>query len=103
MRIREIIQIENGVQKKPYADHIYKWRLELSYDNTLSKEEILSFCQTYLKKAVRTKEEYFAEIRRGDLSFDERMKVICGHWYTLEKKEEFGRTWIYTVNEEYID
>lgn len=31
MEIREIKQLDNGVQKKPYADHIYHWNIKVSY------------------------------------------------------------------------
>ena len=102
MRIKEIIQIENGTQKRPYADHIYKWKICLDYfGGKPSREEMLSFCQDYLKKAARTKDEYQKEMQRTDISFNDKMMVVCGHWYSLEQKDDFE--WIYLVHEEYID
>nr|DAT51125.1 MAG TPA: hypothetical protein [Caudoviricetes sp.] len=102
MKINSIEQLDNGVQKKRYADHIYKWRIDAGGNGEVSRDEMLAFCQTYLKHAERTKSEYFDAIRDPNTGFNEHMKVICGHYYTLESNK-YGTVWTYTVVEEYID
>lgn len=102
MKINSIEQLDNGVQKRPYADHIYQWRIDARGNGKIDREEMLQFCQTYLRKAERTKPDYFAAIRDRNLSFNEHMYVIVGGHYTLES-DKYGVVWTYTVTEEYID
>lgn len=102
MKINSIEQLDNGVQKKRYADHIYKWRIDAGGNGEVNRDEMLAFCQTYLKHAERTKAEYFDAVRDPSTGFNEHMKVICGHYYTLESNK-YGTVWTYTVVEEYID
>lgn len=102
MKINSIEQLDNGVQKKRYADHIYKWRIDAGGNGEVNRDEMLVFCQTYLKHAERTKSEYFDAVRNPNTGFNEHMEVICGHYYTLESNK-YGTVWTYTVVEEYID
>lgn len=102
MKINSIEQLDNGVQKKRYADHIYKWRIDASGNGEINADEMLAFCRTYLKHAERTKSDYFAAVRDPNTGFNEHMKVICGGWYTLESNK-YGTVWTYTVVNEYID
>ena len=41
MNIIEIKQTDNGIQKCPYADHIYKWEIQIN--GKTSEEEMLEF------------------------------------------------------------
>jgi hypothetical protein len=102
MKINEIKQLDNGLQKKPYADHIYKWVIDVRGNGNINRDEILEFCREYLRAAKREKTEYFAAIRDTNLGFNEHMNIICGHYYTLES-DKYGVIWTYTVVEEYID
>ncbi len=99
MEIVAIKQTDSGVQKRPYADHIYEWSMVI-YGVT-DMEELLQFCQTYLRHAVLPHDEYFKQYRDSSLSFEEHMKIVCGGWYKLEETEKFH--YKYTVHEEYID
>lgn len=102
MKIYEIKQLDNGLQKKPYADHIYKWQIDMRGSGYINRDEILEFCRKYLRTAAREKSEYIAAIRDHNLGFNEHMNIICGHYYTLES-DKYGVIWTYTVVEEYID
>lgn len=102
MKINSIEQLDNGVQKRAYADHIYKWRIDARGNGTIDRDEMLQFCQKYLRKAERTKSDYFAAVRDPNTEFNEHMKVVCGGWYTLES-DKYGVVWTYTVVNEYID
>lgn len=102
MKINSIEQLDNGVQKRPYADHIYKWRIDARGNGTINRDEMLQFCQTYLRKAERTKENYFTAYRDRNLGFNEHMHVVCGGYYSLES-DKYGVVWTYTVVNEYID
>lgn len=98
MEIIEIKQLDNGVQKKPYADHIYHWNIKVSY---AKEDDILSFCQTYLKSAKREEKDYWRMYRDNTLDFNEHMNVVCGGYYRLTRNDDY--TWDYIVHYEYID
>lgn len=98
MEIVAIKQIENGVQKRPYADHIYEWNMVIYGVTNIA--ELLQFCQTYLRRAALEHDEYFKQYRQVK-GFEETMKIVCGGWYKLEETEKFH--YKYTVHEEYID
>ena len=97
MKIREIKQIANGMQPRPYADHIYEWVIDI--DGKTTKEEVLQFCQTYLESAPLVRSEYLTMYSRS-LPFDEHMQIVCGGWYTLTN--DYNK-WVYHVQREYID
>lgn len=97
--IREIKQLDNGRQKRPYADHIYKW--EICVEGKTEEADILPFCQEYLQHAQNEHDEYFKKYRDSNLSFEEHMRVVCGGYYTLTKKD--FNVWEYEVRREYID
>ena len=98
MKIREIKQIANGRQPRPYADHIYEWVIDIEGQPT--KEEVLEFCHTYLERAPLERTEYLTKYR-SNLPFNEHMQVVCGGWYTLEVRDYCK--WVYHVQREYID
>lgn len=102
IRVNEIKQLDNGVQKRPYADHIYKWQIDARGNGSINREEMLEFCQNHLRSAKREKSEYLAAIRDHSIGFNEHMEIVCGHYYTLES-DKYGVVWTYTVIEEYID
>lgn len=91
----EIEQLQNGIQKKPYADHVYQWRIK----SDLPEDEILEKCKE-LKKAPITAEEYYKKRRDLSMKFDKQMELICGGCYELKKESD---CYIYTVTQEYID
>ena len=97
MLIVGIKQLDNGAQKRPYADHIYKWEIDA---RQCDKSEMLEFCQKYLRKAGREKAEYFSKYKEK-MSFTEHMKIVCEGWYTLTQKNV--AIWEYEVHNEYID
>lgn len=99
MNILNITQHDNGIQKMPYADHIWIWTIEI--EGNIEQDELLTFCQTFLRRAAREHDEYFKQYRDSKLSFEEHMKIVCGGWYKLEKTS--ARTYKYTVHKEYID
>lgn len=99
MEIVAINQIDNGVQKRPYADHIYEWNMVIH--GVFDIKELLQFCRTYLKHAALEHDEYFKQYRDSNKSFEDHMKVVCGGWYKLEETEKFH--YKYTVHQEYID
>ncbi len=99
MRIIEIKQLNNGSQPRPYADHIYKWKIKVI--GKPSKEDLLEFCQKYLEFAPLERTEYLAKYR-SNLPFNEHMRIVCGGWYTLSKTEDYN-VWEYLVQREYID
>lgn len=92
-------QLDNGIQHRPYADHIYKWEVEA--ENNESQEEVLAWCRKNLRDAKREKEDYFHEYRRMDISFNEKMNIVCGGYYSIQKIGE--NKYIYQVIQEYID
>ena len=98
MEIIEIKQLDNGVQKKPYADHIYHWQIRASY--VTDEAEMLAFCQQYLKKAKTEQGEYMKQYRSRN-GFNALMELVCGGWYSLTLDND--RTWNYIVHYEYID
>lgn len=101
MKIREIKQLDNGRQKKSYADHIYKWELDIEGKPNEIKDEVLEFCQKYLEHASHERAEYL-QLYRSNLGFEETMKLVCGGSYTLTFDRDKW-VWIYTVIREYID
>ena len=52
MKIIHIEQLDDGVQKKPYADHIFHLHLVVE---EADKDDLLSFCRGNLKDAKREK------------------------------------------------
>lgn len=98
MEIISVKQLDNGMQKKPYADHIYHWNLQVK---DADETALLNYCKNNLKDAAREQSEYFAAYRDNTLSFHEHMMIICKGWYSLTQKED--GSWDYIVHYEYID
>lgn len=97
MNIYNIKQLDNGIQKKPYADHIYHWNLSVRG----TEEEVLEFCQKYLKNAKMEEKEYWTAYRDDSKGFNEHMEIICGGYYSLTNNAD--GTWDYIVRYEYFD
>ena len=97
--IREIKQLRNGVQERAYADHIYQWEIVL--DGKAEYDEMLAFCQTYLRKSARTSDEYRAATATAK-GFEALMEVVVGGRFELTPNK-FNNKWTYTVTEDYID
>ena len=97
MRIYSITELDDGVQKKTYADHIYHWNLKVQG----TEEEVLEFCKKYLRHAAREEKEYWTAYRDNSKSFNEHMDIICGGYYSMKKNE--NGSWDYIVRNEYID
>lgn len=98
-RIREIKQIRDGVQERPYADHVYQWEIVL--DGKSEFDEMLAFCQTYLRKSARTEDEYRVDYANAK-GFENMMEVVVGGRYSLTPNK-YNSRWTYTVTEDYID
>lgn len=92
MTIIEIKQIDNGVQKRPYADHIYKW--EIHIQGGTSEEEMLEFAKKYLRDSKYNYQEYRA--KRNDSA-----DVFYSGYYELSHKDMWH--WEYKVVEPYCD
>lgn len=92
------IQLNNGVQSKPYADHIYSW--EVTAENGETEDMVLEWCRKNLKDASRSSEEYFDDMHKAN-TFDQKMDVVCGGKYSLRKIGD--NKYNYTVVYEYID
>lgn len=93
MVIEEIKQIDNGVQKRPYADHIYKWEIILS-EGTTSEEEMLEFAKKYLRDSKYNYQEYRAKC-------NDSAGVFYSGYYELSNKDMWH--WEYKVVEPYCD
>lgn len=93
IRIR---QLNDGVQKRAYGDHVWEWELVTNKP----KEEVLEICRKVLKGAAREHSQYLAEYREPGRPFDSLMEVVCGGYYSLVKTET---GWRYKVTKEYID
>ena len=91
-----IRQIKNGVQPRPYADHVWEWDIF----TTRSYEETLNYCQTQLMAAARIEADYWKDYRDRSKGFDEHMEIVCGGYYTLTR---IDGGWKYKVTHEYID
>lgn len=92
----EVKQIRDGVQPRPYADHVWEWDIitDKPYD------EVLEYCRKNLKSAEREEKDYWVRRRDNSHTFDEDMDVICGGFYKLAKTEN---GYNYKVVNEYID
>lgn len=86
---------ENGVQKRPYADHIYSWIVDSEGE---SEEQVLEYCLKNLKSAKRNREQYFKEYRESK-DFERSMEIVCGGYYELKNigpnKYEFKAIFAY--------
>lgn len=92
MTIREIKQIDNGRQKRPYADHIYKW--EITLDNGASEEDMLDFAKKYLRDSKYNYQEY--RVKCNDSA-----DVFYSGYYELSHKDMWH--WEYKVVKPYCD
>lgn len=93
----KVKQLKNGIQERPYADHIYLW--EITTENNETEAEILEFA-TSLKKAYRKEEQYLKDYRETT-NFEKKMHIICGGYYTLKKVS--SNLYEYTVVYPYVD
>lgn len=98
MKILDIKMLDNGVQKKPYADHIYHWHLVVDEPD---EQQLLTYCLTNLKHARNEHDVYFEKYRRKGISFDEMMDIVCGGWFQL--RDNHDGSFDYIVHYEYID
>lgn len=92
------LQVKDGRQERPYANHVFKWKIET--DGSKSEKEVLEYCQAQLKDAGKEKGEYY-KLLRSNMSFENEMRMKCGGFYELKKIDE--NHYEYTVEEEYID
>ena len=92
----KITQIKNGMQPRPYADHVWEW--EIITDELPTA--VLTYCQKNLRSAVREEKEYWKDYRDNSKSFNEHMAVVCGGYYTFSK---ITGGYKYRVVQEYID
>ena len=92
----KITQIKNGMQPRPYADHVWEW--DIITDKP--EAEVLYYCRRELKNAARDETTYWKEYRDRAKSFDEHMEVVCGGYFNLNKIEGGYK---YRVTQEYID
>lgn len=98
MKIIKVTQLDNGIQKKSYADHIYKWNVETNVDAT--REEVLEYCQKNLREAGLEDWQYHQKYKT-QMSFGETMKMVCAGYWRLDKLSD--GVWQYKVVNEYID
>lgn len=91
-----VTQLKNGIQPRPYADHVWEW--EIFTDQ--SEAEVLAYCRKNLRDAKRDLNTYWKDYRDRSKSFDEHMEVVCGGFYHLAK---FEGKYVYRVTHEYID
>lgn len=94
--MKKIVQIKDGTQPRPYADHIWEW--DIATDE--AKEEVLNYCRKNLRDARREESDYWKDYRDNTKSFDEKMEVVCGGYYSLKQTDTGYR---YRVTQEYID
>ena len=92
MNIIEIKQTDNGIQKCPYADHIYKWEIQIN--GKTSEEEMLEFAKKYLRDSKYNYQEYRAKCNDG-------AGVFYSGYYELYNKDMWN--WVYKVVEPYCD
>ncbi len=97
MKIKDIEQLDNGMQKKPYADHIYHWKLKVE---DADEQTLLEFCRNNLKDAKREKKAYTTDYRASK-NFNDTMEIVCGGWYSLTCNND--GSWDYIVHYAYID
>ena len=93
---KEIKQVKNGRQPRPYADHVWEWLIITNEP----EEEVLSFCRKELKDALREETDYWKDYRDNSKSFNEHMEVVCGGYFSLKK---ISGGYVYRVTQEYID
>ena len=92
----KITQIKNGMQPRPYADHVWEW--DIITDKP--KDEVLAYCQQNLRSARREEADYWEGYRDRSKSFDEHMEIVCGGYYSLTKIDGGYK---YKVVQEFID
>lgn len=97
MEIKNIEQLNNGSQIKPYADHIYHWKLQVE---NADETALLEYCRKNLKDAKREKTKYTTDYRESK-DFNKTMEIVCGGWYSLSRNDD--GSWDYIVHYEYID
>ena len=94
--MKQVTQIKNGRQPRPYADHVWEWDIITDELPTA----VLAFCQKELRHAASEEAEYWKEYRDRSKSFDEHMQVVCGGYYSFTK---INGGYKYRVTQEYID
>lgn len=94
--MKKITQLKNGIQPRPYADHVWEW--DIITDEP--REAVLEFCQKNMEPAAREESQYWKEYRDNSKSFDEHMQVVCGGYYSLTK---INGGYKYRVTKDYID
>ena len=92
----KVKQIKNGIQPRPYADHVWEWDIETDK----LKDEVLAYCKQNLRSAQREESDYWKDYRDRSKSFDEHMEIVCGGYYSLVKTDGGYK---YKVVQEYID
>lgn len=92
----KITQLKNGIQPRPYADHVWEW--EIFTDQ--SEAEVLAYCRENLMDAARDETTYWKDYRDNSKTFDEHMTVVCGGYFNINKTEG---GYVYRVTHEYID
>ena len=92
----KITQIKNGVQPRPYADHVWEWDIITEK----SASEVLVYCLEHLRCAEREEKLYWSEYRDHSKTFDQHMEIVCGGYYSLTR---IAGGWKYKVVQEYID
>lgn len=93
MKIVEIKQLDNGIQERPYADHIYRWNIETA--GITEREEIFDFCQKYLKSSKYNEQYYKSHCNKG-------ADIFYSGYYILNSSNS-GHTWTYSVIIPYCD
>lgn len=91
----KITQIKNGIQPRPYADHVWEWDIITEK----SASDVLVYCLENLMYAEREEKKYWIDYRASH-DFNKTMEIVCGGYYSLIKIEGGYK---YRVTKDYID
>ena len=94
----------HGEQKRPYADHVWKWLLTVTENE--SYNTVLQWCLNNLKvwgENQLPKDEYYQIIRDTNASFEDTMKAECRGYYDLIQGREYDDMFTFIIVQPYID
>lgn len=95
----KVEQVEFGMQKKRYGDHVYKWYIET--EGLVSVNDIIDYMQYNYSVARNAMcRDFYNKDRRSD-DYDRCMKAIVRGYYTISMTSNDHYT--FTVTQEYID
>lgn len=78
-------QIEFGVQKRPYADHIYRWKV--TADEGEDANQVAAYMRENIEecKNAMSRLKWYEEYRSG--SFERMMEAVYAGRLEIEKKD----------------